>query len=215
MSHTPKESSLTEPAHSPMTSNNKKNKKGNIKNYHKNCSHYLLAKMGSYGLWSNTLRISWGAFPQDLGVCLCNIYGHSSPYPLTLKPKKTRKSKTGKVTGVVEVFWWLSFEGEQIITTMDEGGQASTNCYFTRNITLQQLKHHLLIPFKKSCLSFFVHGPSHLPLRISSSFSCYFSQQKQRKETHNKLQFKDVLMKHKKEATVTEKVVLRCQNGKD
>lgn len=82
----------------PITFNNKRIKKGHVKNYHKNCSHFLLAKVGSCGLWSNIislLKISWGASLKTSEFCLYFfliffvIYRHSLPFPLTfLKEKK-------------------------------------------------------------------------------------------------------------------------------
>lgn len=138
--------------------------------------------MGSYGLWSNTLRNSWGDFPQDLGVCLCNIYGHSSPYPLTLKPKKTCKSKQAKTRGGGGFCGQVLRESKICMTWMKAKQTAtSPENYSTA-------KTSLTYPFL-SYLSFFLLS-SHLPLPISVSFSCYFSQ-KSKKGKHNKLQLKD------------------------
>jgi len=137
-----------------MTSNNKKNKKGNIKNYHKNCSRYLLVKTGSYGLWSNTLIISWGASLKTWSVSLQYLWSFFTlPHLLTLKPEKTRKSRQAK-KGVWWMFLVAKFWGTVNHHNMDEG-QASTNGYFNRNITLKkQLKHNLLI---LSTLPFFLY----------------------------------------------------------
>lgn len=139
--------------------------------------------MGSYGLWSNTLRNSWGDFPQDLGVCLCNIYGHSSPYPLTLKPKKTCKSKQaktrcgggfcGRVLRVSKIcMTWM--KAKHIATLPENYSTAKTS---------------LTYPFL-SYLSFFL-----LILSPTSPHFCIFQllflSKKQKRETYNKLQLKD------------------------
>ena len=140
-------------------------------------------------LWSlvkyteNFLR----SFPSRLGSVSLQYLWSFFTLPAHIETKGNTQVKTGKKKkGVVEVLV-AEFRGRVNHHDMDEG-QATTNCYFTRNITLQQLKHHLLILFSK--VVFFCPLPSHLHLPISSSSSCYFSQKKQRNETHNKLQFK-------------------------
>lgn len=59
--------------------------------------------MGSYGLCSNRMRISWGAFPQDW-VRLCNIHACLSPHPLEFKQKHNATGKKGLMKVLVAEF---------------------------------------------------------------------------------------------------------------
>lgn len=67
-----------------------------------------------------------------------------------------------------EGFWWSSCEGAEILSVDERGaGQASTDCYFTRNITTAKTSLHSSF-FNVAFHS--IHDSSHLALPLFGTF---------------------------------------------
>lgn len=159
-------------------------------------------------LWSlvkcaeNFLR----SFPSRLWIGLCNIYAHSSPYPLTFKTKENTQVKTGEIKKRKKKKGGAGDFGGRVIRdskSSKHGWRVSKNqLLIHQKPTLQQLNITYLSFRKWPFFLYTTFSPNSTHFLI---FQQLILSKMQRKETHTKLQSKTSSCKIK-EATFTKKV---------